>query len=84
MWRPFKPSSFADNTEAMRGLYKQGAPLAFYKGNGVRSLHILLFHKLNAELTFKIEQNFRAEWKQIKQIPLAGEMILSCTTDFLL
>jgi hypothetical protein len=62
MWRPFKPSSFADNTEAMRGLYKQGAPLAFYKGNGVRSLHILLFHKLNTELTFRTEKNFGAQW----------------------
>ena len=68
----------------MRGLYKQGPPLSFYKGNGVRSLHILLFHKINTDFSFRYEQIFGLQWKQLKDVPLATELILSCTVDFLL
>lgn len=68
----------------MRGLYKQGTPQSFYKGNGVRSMHILLFHKLNADLSFRAESQFGKQWKEFKKIPIASEMLLSCTVDFFL
>jgi hypothetical protein len=84
MWRPYKPSSFIDSTETMRGLFKQGPPLAFYKGNGVRALHIFLFHKLNTDLTFRAEKWFGLQWKTIKETPLASELILSCAVDLVL
>lgn len=84
MWRPFKPASYAATSEAVRGIYKQGPPLAFYKGNGVRSLHILLFHKLNTDFTYRAETLFGQSWQQLKQTPLMAELVLSCSVDFLL
>ena len=47
----------------MRALYRQGTPWAFYKGNMVRSIHILLFHKLNTHATFVAEGTFGQQWK---------------------
>jgi len=68
----------------MRGLYKQGVPLAFYKGNGVRSLHIFLFHKLNTDLSFRAQETFGPKWKEFKKKPIASELLLSCVADMLL
>ena len=50
----------------------------------MRSLHILLFHKLNTDFTFRAEQIFGLQWKKLKEVPLASELILSCSVDFLL
>ena len=58
MWQPFRQASYLNYGEVMKGLYRQGTPIAFYKGNGVRSLHILLFHKLNHDFTFRMEETF--------------------------
>jgi hypothetical protein len=66
MWRPFKPTSFSGAAEAVRGTYKQGSPIAFYKGNGARALHILLFHKLNTDLSFRAETTLGSLWQKIK------------------
>ena len=68
----------------MKGLYRQGTPAAFYKGNGVRSVHILLFHKLNHDLTFRLEGMFGKQWKDLKKVPIVTELILSCTVDMFL
>lgn len=68
----------------MRSLYKQGPPLAFYKGNGVRALHIFLFHKLNTDFAFRAEQMFGINWKAVKETPMVSEIILSCAADFIL
>ena len=84
MWRPFKPNTYQTAAEAMRGTYKQGTPFAFYKGNGVRALHIFLFHKLNTDLSFQAESNLGKIWKTIKDTPYASELILSCAVDFTL
>lgn len=84
MWRPFKPNSFQSAAEAMRGTYKQGTPYAFYKGNGVRALHILLFHKLNTDLGFRAESGLGQLWQRVKETPYASELVLSCTVDFCL
>lgn len=59
--------------------------LGFYKGNGIRCLHIFLFHKLNTDLTLYSENNYAEKLKQLrKQYPLAQEFLLSCGIDFLL
>lgn len=47
-------------------------------------MHILLFHKLNTELTFKAEGTFGEQWKQIKQVPMLAELLLSCSVDMIL
>jgi len=57
LWRPFRPASYNSYGECMRALYRQGT-FSFYKGNLVRSTHILLFHKLNTSLTFAVEGKF--------------------------
>ena len=84
LWQPYKPSSYLSYNEALKGLFREGAPTSFYKGNGVRACHILLFHKLNTDLTFRVEQIFGPQWKALKQVPLASEFILSCSVDLLL
>ena len=84
MWRPFKPASYNSYGECMRALYRQGTPAAFYKGNLVRSTHILLFHKLNTSLTFAAEGTFGKQWKNLKEIPIIPELLLSCSVDLLL
>ena len=84
MWQPFRPASYPTYAEALTGLYKQGTPRSFFKGNGVRSLHIILFHKLNTEASFTIEKVVPDYWKQIKQVPLLPEVLLSCSIDLLL
>ena len=44
-----------------------------------------MFHKLNTELIFKVEQIFPAEIKQIKKdMPGLLELILSCSIDMML
>ena len=82
--QPFRPASYANYNEAMKGLFRQGQPMSFYKGNGVRSLHILLFHSLNADFKFKVEINLNAEWKNVRKIPILPEFMLSCAVDMLL
>lgn len=84
MWQPYRAASYSNYGEALKGLYKQGTPYSFYKGNGVRALHIILFHKFNTEMTFKIEQLIPQQWKQLKKIQGAPELLLSCTVDMLL
>ena len=85
LWQPYRAPSYASYGEALKGLYKQGTPQAFYKGNAVRAVHILMFHKLNTELIFKVEQIFPAEIKQIKKdMPGLLELILSCSIDMML
>ena len=68
----------------MKGLYKQGTPMAFYKGNLTRGIHILLFHKMNTDLTFRMEQTFPEYWRMVKEVPFAQEFILSCFVDIVL
>lgn len=51
---PFKPPVYRNYFEAFQGIYKQGAA-GFYKGNGIRCLHIFAFHKLNTDLTLGLE-----------------------------
>ncbi len=84
LWRPYKPASYSNYTECMRSLYKQGTPLSFYKGNLARSIHILLFHKMNTWLTFSAESQFGQQWKEFKKKPILSEFLLSCTVDFCL
>ena len=84
MWQPFRPASYTSYGEAMKGLYRQGTPLAYYKGNGVRSLHIILFHKLNHQMSFQMEDMFGQQWVQLKKVPIVQELVLSCTVDMLL
>ena len=57
LWQPFRPACYVNYSEAIKGIFKQGQPMSFYKGNGVRSLHIILFHKINADLKFRVETN---------------------------
>jgi len=84
MWQPYRAASYNSYSEALKGLYKQGTPMSFYKGNGVRAIHILLFHKLNSEMTYKVESTIPTYWKQLKEIPLASELLLSCSVDLIL
>jgi len=84
VWRPYRPVAYSNYLEAMKGVYKQGTPSAFYKGNMTRGIHILLFHKLNTDLTFRVEQGIPDVWKKIKEIPLAAEFLLSCSVDLCL
>ena len=65
LWQPFKPAVYSSYQEAVQGLYRQGSPYAFYKGNVPRSLHVLLFHKTNAMVNFKLEKN--PLWKELKK-----------------
>ncbi len=62
---PFKPPVYRTYFEAFQGLYKQGSR-AFFKGNGVRSMHIFFFHKLNTDLTLWSEAAYPQEMKQLK------------------
>lgn len=65
MTLPFKAPVYRTYFESFQGLYKQGIS-GFYKGNGVRCVHILLFHKLNSDLNFASEAAFPDQIKQIK------------------
>ena len=58
--------------------------MAFYKGNGIRSLHILMFHRLNSDLRFWSEGAFPEFTKQIKAIPCAQEFLLTTAIDMAL
>ena len=80
---PFRPPVYRNYFEAFQGIYKQGLS-GFYKGNGIRCLHIFLFHKLNTDLTLYSEANFGDHLKALKQVPFAQEFLLSCAIDFLL
>lgn len=37
--------------------------MAYYKGNATRSIHIMLYHKLNTQLTFTAEAALGPKWK---------------------
>jgi hypothetical protein len=80
---PFKPATYRSYQEAINGLYRQNAA-GFFKGNGIRSVHIVLFHKLNADLNVWAEATYPAQWKALKAIPCAQEFLLTCTLDCLL
>lgn len=80
---PFRPPVYRTYFEAFQGIYKQGMA-GFYKGNGIRCLHIFLFHRLNTDFTLYTESNLSEQMKIIKQIPFAQEFLLSCGIDFLL
>ncbi len=81
---PFKPPVYRNYFEAFQGLYKQGYQ-GFYKGNGIRCLHILLFHKLNTEATLRLENASNEGFlKALKETPFAQEFLLSCAIDFML
>jgi hypothetical protein len=54
---PFKAPVYRSYWEAINGIYKQGIR-GFYKGNGIRSLHILLFHRMNSDFTFWAASTF--------------------------
>lgn len=54
---PYKAPVYRNYFEAFLGLYKQGIR-GFYKGNGIRCMHIALFHKLNTDLTIYTEANY--------------------------
>jgi len=84
LWRPFKPASYSNYIECMRALYKQGSPWSLYKGNLTRSVHILLFHKMNTWMSFTAESQFGQQWKEIKEIPVLPEFMLSCMVDMFL
>lgn len=84
VWRPFKPTSYLNYGEALKGLFREGSPWAFYKGNLTRSIHIVLYHKMNTNLTFGMEAAFGAKWKEIKEIPILSEFILATTVDLFL
>ena len=58
--------------------------MSLYKGNMTRSIHILLFHKINTWLTFTAEENFGKYWLDLKKIPILTEFLLSCTVDMIL
>lgn len=83
LWRPFKPASYQTHGECMRSLLRQGN-LAFFKGNFTRSVHILLFHKLNTYFTFTAEGLLGPTWKQMKEVPVLTEFLLSTTVDMIL
>jgi len=61
---PFKAPVYRSYPEALDGCYRQGLG-GFYKGNGIRSLHIVLFHRLNTDFAGMMETYFPAETKQI-------------------
>lgn len=54
---PYKPPVYLTYFEAYLGLYKQGFR-GFYKGNGIRCMHIFMFHKMNSDLTLYSESNY--------------------------
>lgn len=84
LWRPFKPASYNNYSECMRALYKQGTPMSFFKGNLTRSIHILMFHKLNTWMAFSAEAQLGQTWKKMKDIPCLTEFLLSCSVDMVL
>jgi hypothetical protein len=54
---PFRPPVYRTYFEAFQGIYKQGMG-GFYKGNGIRCLHIFMFHRINTDVTLFSESNF--------------------------
>ncbi len=58
--------------------------MAFYKGNLTRSLHILVFHKLNTWSMFQAEATFGQKWAELKKIPILTEFLISCSVDMIL
>jgi len=83
MGLPFKPIVYRNYFECFNGIYSQG-PLGFYKGNGVRALHALIFHRANCDLNGWSEAAFPEQVKQLKQIPCAQEFLLACGINLLL
>ena len=83
LWLPFKPASYNSYQECMRLLYRQGLS-SMYKGNLVRSVHILAFHKANTFLAFQAESSFGLQWKKFKETPLLAEFLLSSVVDMCL
>ena len=80
---PFKAPVYRNYFECFNGLQQQGTK-GLYKGNGVRSLHVLLFHKLNCDLNHFSETSIPEIVRQIKQVPCAQEFLLSCTVNLFL
>ena len=80
---PFKAPVYRTYFEAFQGIYKEGLR-GFYKGNGVRCLHIFLFHKLNTDVTILAESTFPQQFKKLKEIPLAQEFLLTTAIDLAL
>ena len=80
---PWKMPVYRSYWETIQGLYKQSIR-GFYKGNMIRSAHILLFHKLNADLNTHAEQTWPDTFKQVKQVPCLKEFLLATTVDMLL
>ena len=82
---PFKPPVYRSYWESLQGIYKQGGFRGFYKGNGVRTAHIILFHKLNTDLSFFMEDNLPPHvFQELKSKPLLKEFLLATTLDTLL
>lgn len=69
--------------EAIAGLYKQGFR-AYYKGNGIRCLHIILFHKLNTEMQLASDGVFKGLFENLAKFPLGRELFIACAIDFVL
>ena len=80
---PFRPPVYRTYFEAFQGIYKQGLS-GFYKGNGIRCLHIFLFHKFNTEMTLWAESQQSEFITALKKTPFAQEFLLSCAIDFAL
>ena len=80
---PFKAPVYRNYFECFNGLQQQGT-YALYKGNGIRCLHVLLFHKFNCDLNHYSESFFPDVVKQIKSVPCAQEFLLSCTVNLFL
>lgn len=80
---PYEQPVYRSYFEAYLGLYKQGLR-GLYKGNGLRCTHIFLFHYINTNLTIFSESQFSQLMKQLKQMPMAQELLLSCMVDMIL
>lgn len=78
---PFKPSSYTNYMECTHGLMRQGI-LSFYKGNGIRCTHMLLFQYLRTDISLRVDKMRGGTFAT--SIPLVKEFLIATGVDFLL
>ena len=78
---PFKASIYSGYMEATHSLFRQGL-LSFYKGNGIRCLHMMLFQYLRTDFSLRVDKHTGGNFG--KNLPFVKEFLIATVVDFLL
>ncbi|CAI2370784.1 unnamed protein product [Moneuplotes crassus] len=87
---PYKPINVNTYMEATHALMRQGLT-SFFKGNGIRCLHMCLFQYIRTDLSLRIDQMYGQDKEHenyvlnlLKNAPLLKEFLVASAADFVL